>query len=245
MIPSHLARQEGERRKLSDVQINVVLWETSCLLCYTVTFKISNNTRWVQIPHQFCMWSIKLTYGYNLWLIVSLKWIIQKKGFVSFREIFCFYSILLWLILLFEETWSQFDQEYEYTRSSLKTVKRQHLGGFSLAKIAPTILSLPMSCTKNIYVIAVADRFPERPYSVVHNCKRVKKPTKQTKTMAGRKNKKFSCLQSEVPKVCFSVFCGRAQAVNHSSWTNVSTLIWVIKLDRICLGLLSHSIQNS
>lgn len=121
----------------------------------------------------------------------------------------------------------------------IKSCKRQYLGGFSLAKTT-IIVSLPMICTKNLYVIAVGDRFPERPHSVFHNCKRVKK----NKTMSGRKNKKLSCLQSEVPKVCLSVFCGRAQAVNYSCWTNVSTQIWVIKLDRNCLGLLNHSIQN-
>lgn len=44
-----------------------------------------------------------------------------------------------------------------------------------MAKITAIILSLPMSCTKTLYVIAIGDKFPERPHSIVHNCKRVKK----------------------------------------------------------------------
>lgn len=65
----------------------------------------------------------------------------------------------------------------------------------------------------------------------------------KNKTTSDR-NKIFSYVQSEAPKVCFSVFCGRAKAVSHSSWTSVSTQIWVVNLDGICLGLLSLSIQN-
>lgn len=93
------------------------------------TLKINNNTQWVQISHQlkvqFCIWSIKLTYGCNLWLVVSLKWIMQEQGFISSRQrLFWVYSILIWLILLFErrrfDTHSQLDHEDEYKRLSLK-----------------------------------------------------------------------------------------------------------------------------
>lgn len=194
------------------------------------------------------MWSIKLTYKYNLWLVVSLKWIIQEQGFISSRQrdCFLFYSILLWLILPFEgtrfDTCSHLDQEYEYKRSSLKAAiicEEAKLGRILLGQ---TNNNSFFAC--DLYQKSLCHSSRAQISCKTTQCCSQLQENKKNKTMAGRKNKIFSCLQSEVPKVCFSIFCGRAQAVNHSSWTSVSTQIWVINLDRICLGLLSLSIQN-
>lgn len=159
------------------------------------------------------MWSIKLTYGYNLWLIVSSKWIIQEKGFVSFRQIFL---VLFHPALTHSSVWRDMASymqsvwpRIEYTRSSLKAVKRQHLGGFSLAKIT-IILCLPMNCTKTLYVTVIGDRFPERPHNIVHNCKRVKK-LKQW-LAEGTKNSVVCNLKSQRFASVFSV-------AGHKLWT--------------------------
>lgn len=119
----------------------------------------------------------------NLWLVVSLKWLIPEQGFITSRKRF-FFSHLLNPVLtsgsMIFVTYNQPDYEYDYNKNIIKSHKELwgelKSGRIFLDLTNMTVnLYLIMNCTRTPCHIAVGHRFPEGQTSVIQNHKKVKK----------------------------------------------------------------------
>lgn len=100
---------KGEKKTIRHIR-SMNCYEQHYALCVTPDqyfLKLTHNGCKPIINYKFSfVCDPSLTDKCNLWLVVSLKWLIQEQGFIAFRQIddFFFCYILFWLTLGFEGT---------------------------------------------------------------------------------------------------------------------------------------------